>query len=200
MTRPRDTETGTTSPIITARCGAAQIAPFDDWLDVPGLIRSTDRVLEYPMVDRDPLPSWTKGRISLLGDAAHPMYPAGSNGATQAIVDARSLAHRLATAHESEQGLRAYDRERRPALAAIQLSNREMGPEAVINRVHTRAPNGFTNIDQVIPRHELASVSRDYAKIGGFDQATVNQPSPYNAGPHDPNGVAAGQGGHRERT
>jgi len=71
------------------------------------------------MVDRDPLPTWTKGRISLVGDAAHPMYPAGSNGATQAIVDARSLAHRLATTHESKQGLRAYDQERRRALAAI---------------------------------------------------------------------------------
>jgi len=73
-----------------------------------------------------------------------------------------------------------------------------MGPEAVIDRAHTRAPNGFTNIERVIPRHELARVSRDYAKIGGFDQATVNQPSPYNARAHDPNGAAGEQGGQRE--
>ena len=155
---------------------------FDGWLDVPALIRRTNRVLEYPMVDRDPLPAWTRGRIALLGDAAHPMYPAGSNGATQAIVDARTLAYRLATSRHPGLGLHAYDRERRPAVTEVQLSNRQMGPETVINLAHERAPNGFTDVERVIPREELESVSRRYAEIARFDRATVNRPSPYDTG------------------
>jgi len=152
---------------------------FDGWLDVPALIRRTDRVLEYPMVDRDPSPTLTRGAIGLIGDAAHPMYPAGSNGATQAIVDARALAYVLATADDPAHGLRAYDSERRPAVTRLQLSNRQMGPEAAINLAHTHAPNGFTNIEDVIPRPELDRISRRYAEIGGFDVLSVNRPSPY---------------------
>jgi 2-polyprenyl-6-methoxyphenol hydroxylase-like FAD-dependent oxidoreductase len=154
---------------------------FGGWLNVPALIRGTGRIFEYPMVDRDPVPRWTCGRITLLGDAAHPMYPAGSNGATQAIVDARALAFHLAAARDPGQALEAYDRERRPTVTRVQLSNRQMGPEAVINLAHALAPGGFTDIEEVIPRGQLASASRGYAKIGGFDQAAVNRPSPYDA-------------------
>ena len=131
------------------------------------------------MVDRDPLPTWTQGRIGLLGDAAHPMYPAGSNGATQAIVDARSLAYHLAAAHDPEQGLRDYDQERGPGVDAVLLSNREMGPEAVLDIAHARAPKGFSDIERVIPRDELAAISRRYAEISGLQQDTVNRASPY---------------------
>lgn len=151
------------------------------WLDVPALIRGTGQVLEYPMVDRDPLPGWTRGRITLLGDAAHPMYPAGSNGATQAIIDARALAYWLATIRDPGQALDAYDQDRRPAVTRVQLSNRQMGPEGVIDLAHARAPGGFTDIEQVISLGELGQASRRYAQIGGFDQAAVNRPSPYDA-------------------
>jgi 5-methylphenazine-1-carboxylate 1-monooxygenase len=160
------------------RCGDCRFG----WLDVPALIRGTGQVLEYPMVDRDPLPSWTRGRVTLLGDAAHPMYPAGSNGATQAIIDARALAYWLARIRDPGQALDAYDQDRRPAVTRVQFSNRQMGPEAVIDLAHARAPDGFTDIEQVISLRELGQASRRYAQIGGFDQAAVNRPSPYDAG------------------
>lgn len=161
-----------------ARDHAAGCCPVAG-LDVPALISSTPRVLEYPMTDRDPLPWWSRGGITLLGDAAHPMYPAGSNGATQAIIDARALAYHLAAAHDPGQGLQAYDQDRRPATARIQLSNREMGPEAVINLAHARAPGGFTDITQVLAPAELEDASRRYAQTGGLTLDAVNRPSPY---------------------
>ncbi|WP_225799220.1 FAD-dependent monooxygenase [Streptomyces sp. NK15101] len=151
-----------------------------DGVDVPAVLRAADTAHEYPMVDRDPLDRWTHGRTTLIGDAAHAMYPIGSNGATQSIVDARALAHALARhPDDPAEGLAAYERERRPAMTALQHANRQLGPEVVIDLAHARAPHGFTDVHQVIPAEELAAIAGRYAVTGAFDPATVNQGSPY---------------------
>ncbi len=144
------------------------------WLDVPGLIRACDDILEYPMVDRDPLPRWTFGRTTLLGDAAHPMYPNGSNGASQAVIDARTLAFRLATAGSVEDALTAYEDERRPATTALVHSNRSQGPEQVMVLAHERAPEGFDDIHDVIPAGELTAIATGYKRAAGFHPDELN--------------------------
>jgi 2-polyprenyl-6-methoxyphenol hydroxylase-like FAD-dependent oxidoreductase len=119
------------------------------------------------MCDRDPLPWWTQGRVTLLGDAAHPMYPVGSNGASQAILDARCLADLLA-AQPAPAALAAYEAERLPKTAALVASNRRGGPERVVDVVCERAPSGFTRIEDVIPMEDLAAIARGYAQTAGF--------------------------------
>ncbi|MFF9807849.1 flavin-dependent oxidoreductase [Streptomyces coeruleorubidus] len=145
-----------------------------DWLDVPALIRTAREAYVYPMVDRDPLPRWTHGAVTLLGDAAHAMYPMGSNGATQSIVDARVLARELALRDSPAAALAAYEAERRPVLTRIQASARRRGPEVVIDLAHERAPGGFTDVAEVFPGDELRSISDEFARLGGFDPETVN--------------------------
>ena len=141
-------------------------------LDIADLIRATDEIFAYPMCDRDPLPRWSFGRVTLLGDAAHPMYPVGSNGASQAILDARALADRLAAAEgRVADALRAYDAERRPATAAIVEANRVGGPERVIDLVESRAPDGFANVEQVARPEELRAIVGDYQTLAGFAPA-----------------------------
>ncbi len=137
-------------------------------LDLPALIHATDGIWVYPMCDRDPLPRWTNGRVTLLGDAAHPMYPVGSNGASQAVLDAVSLAGHLAE-RGPDEGLGAYEAERRPATAAIVRANREGGPERVIDLVEARAPEGFTSLDEVATEAELRAVVGDFQSMAGFD-------------------------------
>ncbi|MFF8608311.1 FAD-dependent monooxygenase [Streptomyces sp. NPDC015346] len=150
-----------------------------DGVSVPDVLRAAPAAHEYPMVDREPLDRWSHGRTTLIGDAAHAMYPIGSNGATQSIVDARALAHALARHRDPAEALAAYERDRRPATTALQLANRRLGPEVVINLAHQRAPEGFTDIHQVIPAEELASIAARYAATGAFDPAAVNEGSPY---------------------
>ena len=157
-----------------------------DWLDIPAIIAATDTVLEYPMVDREPLPQWSFGTVTLLGDAAHPMYPAGSNGVTQAIIDARTLAHHLAATNDPHEALRAYDHHRRPTLARIQTSNRTMGPERAITLAHQRAPHGFTNIHDIIAEQELTQIITDYATLIGLDSEPCSHPA-RTTGPHREN-------------
>ncbi|MDI2132164.1 flavin-dependent oxidoreductase [Yinghuangia seranimata] len=152
-----------------------------DWLDIPGVIAAADAVFEYPMVDRDPLPQWTYGRVTLLGDAAHAMYPIGSNGASQAILDARVLAHALATHASIEDALAAYEADRRPATTAIQTANRGLGPEVVMRTVHERAPEGFTDIDEVLSLAEREEVAAAYKRTAGFDPETLNTRASYDA-------------------
>jgi 2-polyprenyl-6-methoxyphenol hydroxylase-like FAD-dependent oxidoreductase len=144
------------------------------WLDAPGLIRGADRCFEFPMVDRDPLARWTHDRVTLLGDAAHPMYPIGSNGASQAILDARVLSWRLATEADPLRALQLYDEERRPATAAIVMANRRNGPEKVMQMAEERAPDGFADVHQVIPREELEAVASEYKRVAGFDRDRLN--------------------------
>ena len=98
-----------------------------DLLDPAALIRGTEQFYEYPMCDRDPIPTWSFGSITLLGDAAHPMYPVGSNGASQAVLDARCLADLLAGASDVEAALKAYEAERQPVTAEIVHTNRQGG-------------------------------------------------------------------------
>ncbi len=150
-----------------------------DWLDIPAVIRAAREVYEYPMVDRDPLPRWTFGRVTLLGDAAHAMYPMGSNGATQAIIDARALAYHLRTSTDVDEALAAYERDRRPVTTSVQINNRQEGPEVVIKLANQRAPQGFTRIEDVIPRRELMEISERYARAAGFDPETLNSRASY---------------------
>jgi 2-polyprenyl-6-methoxyphenol hydroxylase-like FAD-dependent oxidoreductase len=143
-----------------------------DWLDVPALIRGAETVFEFPMVDRDPLDRWTHGRVTLLGDAAHPMYPIGSNGASQAIIDALTLADLLAAAErpggDIDAALRAYDDDRRPKTAAIVLSNRQHGPERMLDLAHERAPDGFRDVHDVFAPGEREAISAEYKQLAGF--------------------------------
>jgi 2-polyprenyl-6-methoxyphenol hydroxylase-like FAD-dependent oxidoreductase len=138
------------------------------WLDVPELIRAARAVYEFPMVDRNPLPGWTHGRVTLLGDAAHPMYPIGSNGASQAILDARALANALADEKDVDAALARYEGERRPATAKIVLSNREHGPECVLDFAEERSPDGFARVEDVFAPGELESISARYKQVAGF--------------------------------
>ncbi len=145
-----------------------------DWLDVPAVISNARELLEYPMVDRDPLPRWTFGRSTLLGDAAHAMYPNGSNGASQAILDARTLAYSLATAGGLEEGLRQYEEARRPATADLLALTRQQGPERVMVLAHERAPEGFADITDVIPAAELQEIADGYKRAAGFHPEALN--------------------------
>jgi 2-polyprenyl-6-methoxyphenol hydroxylase-like FAD-dependent oxidoreductase len=149
-----------------------------DFLDVPALIRGATTIYQYPMVDRDPLPTWNFGRVTLLGDAAHPMYPVGSNGASQAIIDARVLARELALRPSVEDGIAAYDGQRRPQTAGVVLANRQGGPERCIDVVEQRAPDGFVDLDAVIGRDELEAIAGSYKRAAGFEpDALNNRPS-----------------------
>lgn len=140
-----------------------------DFADPAAIIEATADFYEYPNCDRDPLPRWSFGRVTLLGDAAHPMYPVGSNGASQAILDARWLADQLTAQGSSiEAALLAYDAERRPATEKIILANRQGGPERVIDVVEARAPEGFADIDEVASHEEREAIVRGYAKLAGF--------------------------------
>lgn len=154
------------------------LAPFATFefpfMDVPRLIHGAETIYQYPMVDRDPLPTWDFGRITLLGDAAHPMYPTGGNGASQAIIDARVLARELAMRASVESAVTAYDAIRRPATAGVVLSNREGGPERAMAIVEERAPEGFAQIEDVIGQEELEQIASSYKQIAGFDRESLN--------------------------
>jgi len=148
-----------------------------DFVDPLALIRASGTFYEYPMCDRDPLPRWSIGRATLLGDAAHPMYPVGSNGASQAVLDARSLARCLAGGGEVE-ALAAYDAERRPMTSEIVLNNRKGGPERVIDVLEERAPDGFSDVDAVASHAEREAIVRGYASMAGFAREQVNAAPP----------------------
>jgi 5-methylphenazine-1-carboxylate 1-monooxygenase len=144
------------------------------WLDVPLVVREAPATYLFPMVDRDPLPRWTFGRSTLLGDAAHPMYPIGSNGASQAILDARVLAGCIRRHPGNlDEALDRYEKARRPATAAIVRANRGHGPELPMVLVEERAPEGFTDIADVITTEEIARVTEEYRKTAGFSLATL---------------------------
>ena len=136
-------------------------------LDHAALVRATPECFEFPMCDRDPLPHWTEGRVTLLGDAAHPMYPMGSNGAGQAILDATSLSSRLVQHTDPIRALKAYEEDRLPATSEVVLRNRVGGPEGVIDEVERRAPDGFDRLEDVIDAAELEAVVSGYAKATG---------------------------------
>ena len=135
-------------------------------VDHAALVAATDEVFEFPMCDRDPLPHWTRGRVTLLGDAAHPMFPMGSNGAGQAVLDATDLGDHLADATDPAAALLAYQHDRLPVTAEIVLRNRVGGPESVIDEVERRAPDGFSRLEDVIDATEIDAI------VGGYAQAS----------------------------
>lgn len=144
-----------------------------DWLDVPATIEAADTTYLFPMVDRDPLPAWQDGRVTLVGDAAHPMYPIGSNGASQAILDARVLAACIARVPDVDSALRKYETIRRPTTARLVEANRGMGPELPMKIVEERAPDGFSSIDEVITPDEILSVTNGYREAAGMALADL---------------------------
>ncbi|PLP58032.1 flavin-dependent oxidoreductase [Mesorhizobium loti] len=145
------------------------------FLDPVSLIEATGPFYEYPNCDRDPVARWSFGRVSLLGDAAHPMYPVGSNGASQAILDATCLAEHLSWSASIQEALSAYDAERRTATSEIVLANRKGGPEGVIDMVEMRAPDGFDDIERVATYQEREAIVRGYATMAGFARDQVNR-------------------------
>jgi 2-polyprenyl-6-methoxyphenol hydroxylase-like FAD-dependent oxidoreductase len=144
-------------------------------IDPVDIVRATPAIYEYPMCDRDPVREWSFGRVTLLGDAAHPMYPVGSNGASQAILDARCVARFLAETGDAAAAFKAYEAARLPATARIVRDNRSGGPERIIDIVEQRAPDGFERLDGVASHAELESIVKGYARAAGFDQAQVNR-------------------------
>lgn len=144
-----------------------------DWLDIPALVEGAREVFEYPMVDREPVERWSFGRATLLGDAAHAMYPIGSNGASQGILDADALARALDGHGDVVAALRAYEAERLAPTAAIVHANRGQGPERVMQIVEERAPDGFENLDDVISAAELEEISAAYKRLAGFDRDSL---------------------------
>jgi 2-polyprenyl-6-methoxyphenol hydroxylase-like FAD-dependent oxidoreductase len=138
-----------------------------DWLDVPGLITRAEQMLEWPMVDRDPLPQWRLGPTTLLGDAAHPMVPIGSNGATQAVMDAKALAEALSAHDDLDTALAAYEDERRPLCATIVEMNRAEGLDAILDRVEALAPEGFERLEDIISPAEVAAEINGYKAAAG---------------------------------
>ncbi len=146
-----------------------------DFVDPVALVSASGTFYEYPLCDRDPLPRWSFGRATLLGDAAHPMYPVGSNGASQAVLDAAALARHLASGAPVAQALAAYDAERRPVTSEIVLNNRKGGPERVIDLLEARSPDGFDNVDEVASYAEREAIVRGYASMAGFARDQVNR-------------------------
>lgn len=141
-----------------------------DWLDVPALLKKTDPILIFPMVDRDPLSTWTFGRATLLGDAAHPMYPRGSNGAGQAVLDARYLAGAIKRHGANQEALKDYDGVRVEATSKVVLMNRKNPPDAILREVHERTGGKrFDKIEDVISNEELKEISSRYKKVAGFE-------------------------------
>ncbi|WP_441279419.1 flavin-dependent oxidoreductase [Tardiphaga sp. 172_B4_N1_3] len=149
-----------------------------DWLDVPGLISNCPHAYEYPLVDRDPVDRWTFGRVTLMGDAAHPMYPIGSNGASQAILDARVLTREILALGEVPAALKAYEAERRPATTDLVMLNRRNGPEQVMQIVEERAPEGFNVVTDVLSQQELEDIAANYKRVAGFQVEGLNAKPP----------------------
>ncbi len=149
-----------------------------DFVDPLSLIRASGTFYEYPMCDRDPLPQWSFGRATLLGDAAHPMYPVGSNGASQAVLDACALARHLTASQSVPEALAAYDAERRPMTSEIVVTNRRGGPERVIDVLEERAPGGFEDVEAIAAYREREAIVRGYASMAGFAREQVNQRAP----------------------
>ena len=145
-----------------------------DWFDVPAMITGADSILEYPMVDRDPIPRWTFGRITLAGDAAHPMYPRGSNGSAQALIDVRTLADLFEKSATREAAFAAYEAERRPATERVVLTNRSTPPDLINTRVEElTGDKPFDNLDSFITQPELRKLSEQYERAAKFSIADV---------------------------
>ena len=149
-----------------------------EWLDVPAMLRGAAEVFEYPMIDRDPVPTWVDGRVALLGDAAHVMYPVGSSGASQAIVDTRVLGVAMIAHGVTPQALQAYDQKLCKDISALVLRNRGAGPFAILGLVDERCGGVFDNIDDVIPKAERDEFMARYKQAAGFAIEALNAAPP----------------------
>jgi len=162
---------------------AAWLGRYANWkwpgVDVTAVVGKTPDIYEFPMVDRDPLPQWTHGRITLAGDAAHPMYPIGSNGATQGLIDSRALAYHLATAPDVVTALARYEEERREPTSRIVLANRALGPDRVLEIARERAPSPQTELESVFPTSEREAIANDYKALARFNPAQVKARKSY---------------------
>ena len=148
-----------------------------DWLDVPAMLRGTETIYEYPMIDRDPVSTWIDGKVALLGDAAHVMYPVGSNGASQAIVDARELGAAFIRHGLNEKALEAYDEKLCDDISAVVLRNRGAGPFGILNILDDRCDGIFDDIEDVIPREEIDQYMAAYKRSAGFAMESLNRSS-----------------------
>ena len=149
-----------------------------DWLDVPAMIRGADSAFENPMIDRDPVPSWRDGPVVLMGDAAHAMYPTGSNGGSQAIVDARELGAAMVAHGVTEAALEAFDDKLCGPISQLILRNRGAGPFGLLNMVDERCGGTFDNIDDVIPPDERTAFMAGYKSAAGFAIEKLNTAPP----------------------
>jgi 5-methylphenazine-1-carboxylate 1-monooxygenase len=152
---------------------------FADWrwlgLDVAAIVNASGPIYEFPMVDRDPLPQWTFGRVTLMGDAAHPMYPIGSNGATQGIIDTRVLTWHLAKAATVEEAMLHYETERRETTGRIVLMNRQQGPDKVLDFAKERLDEQGGSLDDMLPMAERAEIAQSYKLTAGFKPQDINE-------------------------
>jgi 2-polyprenyl-6-methoxyphenol hydroxylase-like FAD-dependent oxidoreductase len=155
------------------------IAPFDawrfPWLDLPALFRQTEIIYEFPMIDRTPVNQWSFGRVTLVGDAAHAMRPNGSNGASQGIWDAEAVTQALLTHGDPVQALQAYEAERLVPVNQLVLSNRQTGPERVMQMAEDNCPGACTTHCTCVSRTVLEEVAANYKKLAGFDVDRVRQ-------------------------
>ena len=156
-----------------------------DWLDVPAIISSTESIFEYPLQDRDPLPQWTFGRVTLLGDAAHPMIPVSSNGAVQAIIDGRALAYALATHPDPVSAFAAYEAERLPQANRVVEVSRRNGPDEILEIVRRECPEDAEDIHAHVPEASLRAVIEEFKVEAGFDAETLNDKPSYDVAPTD---------------
>ena len=168
----------------TAEAGAADFLPrFADWrfgwIDVPEIVSRAERIYEYPMVDRDPLPGWTFGPVTLMGDAAHVMWPVGSNGASQAIMDARRLGRAFLEHGPTEAALLAYEAEQRPAAERMIRATRSAeGPDALLGVVEDRCGGAFEDVEEVIPRAEMDAFQARWKAVAGLAREALNDAPP----------------------
>lgn len=157
------------------------IHAFEDWkfdfMDIPATLRATQNILVYPMVDRDALPFWSKGRVTLLGDAAHPMYPIGANGASQAFLDADTLSNAFVetACKDPVEALQIYEAQRLPATAKVVAANRSKGPEAVLQLAKERVKGPADDVRALISQEEIDAITVGYQQVAGFDANTLKK-------------------------
>jgi len=171
---PRDWNRRVDASTAVPSFASWRFASPDFKFDIPALIEGAETVYEFPMIDRDPVERWSFGRVTLLGDAAHPMYPIGSNGASQAILDVPALAEALTSESDVVHALQRYEEKRLQPTARIVLSNRQQGPEQVMQLVEERAPHGFTQLYDVISQAELEEIAGRYKQLAGFSREELN--------------------------